>query len=120
MDALLREAMDGRRNAVQSGKMTSYGNDLLGRMLTAAKEGWDENTAEFNLGSVLNNCRLFYFAGQETVANTTGFAMLMLAENPEWQERARKEVLEVVGEEEYYHVSVLSRLKVVRDEEIRV
>ncbi|KAG0563350.1 hypothetical protein KC19_8G023700 [Ceratodon purpureus] len=113
IDALLRETIVGRRDVVRSGKTSSYGDDLLGRMLAAASEGWDGNTSEFNLASVLNNCKLFYFAGQDTVANTVVFAMLMLAQHPEWQERARREVLEVLGSEENFNASALSRLKVV-------
>jgi cytochrome P450 len=89
VDALLRGLISDRR------KMDSFGNDLLGRMLAAASEGWSENTQEFNLASVFNNCKLFYFAGQDTVANAICFALLMLALHPEWQDRTRKEVLEV-------------------------
>lgn len=89
VDALLRGLISDRR------KMDSFGNDLLGRMLAAASEGWSENTPEFNHASVFNNCKLFYFAGQDTVANALCFAFLMLALHPEWQDRTRKEVLEV-------------------------
>jgi cytochrome P450 len=113
VEALLLELINGRVDAVRSGEASSYGNDLLGGMLKAATEGWDEDTVEFNLASVLNNCKLFYFAGQDTVANTTLYIMLMLAVHPEWQERARQEVLEVIGNEEHFDSNTLSHLKVV-------
>lgn len=112
-DALLHSIIDGRREAFQKGKIGSYGNDLLGRMLAAASEGWDENTTEFNYASVFHNCKLFYFAGQDTVANATTFALLMLALYPEWQDRARKEVLEVFGDEHSCNPAAISQLKVV-------
>lgn len=114
VDALLREVIHGRLRAVRNGEASSYGNDLLGCMFTAASDGWDEESLQFNLASVLNNCKLFYFAGQDTVANAVGFTMLMLALRPEWQERARNEVLEVFGDEENFNASVFSRLKVVQ------
>lgn len=113
IDSLLRELINHRLEEVRKGEASSYGNDLLGRMLKAATEGWKEETVEFNLASVLNNCKLFYFAGQDTVANTILYVMLMLAVHPEWQERARQEVMEVVGDEENFDASVLSHLKVV-------
>lgn len=65
VNALLHETINSRREALRNGGSS---DDLLGRMLTAATEGWDEKALEFNLASVLNNCKLFYFAGQDTVA----------------------------------------------------
>lgn len=113
VDDLLHGAIEGRRAAVRKGEVSSYGDDLLGRMLSAASEGWSENTQDFNLASVFNNCKLFYFAGQDTVANATNFALLMLALHPEWQDRARKEVLEVFEDEQSCSAIAVSRLKVV-------
>jgi len=81
-------------------------------MLTAATDGWDEDSLQFNLASVLKNCKLFHFAGQDTVAaNTVIFTMLMLALRPKWQERARQELLEVLGDKENFYASILPRLK---------
>jgi len=113
INALLHEALDGRRDSMLIGKTNSYGEDLLGRMLTAAMDGWDEQTQAFNMASVFNNCKLFYFAGHDTVANTIAFSMLLLANHLEWQDRARKEVLEVLGDGGECTPSVLARLKVV-------
>ena len=82
-------------------------------MLSAATEGWDETAKDFNLASVFSNTQLMYFGGQTTVANISLFGMLMLATHPEWQERARKEVLEVLGHQKV-DASALPRLKLVR------
>ncbi|KAG0586563.1 hypothetical protein KC19_2G100300 [Ceratodon purpureus] len=109
--ALVQDVMDSRREAVRKGETTSYGNDLLGRMLGAATEGWDEHATEFNLASVFSNTKLIYFGGQTSVAVLSLFLMLMLAIHPEWQERARKEVAEVIGDAEI-NASALLRLKV--------
>ncbi len=114
IDTLVRKVVHTRLQAVRNKETSSYGNDLLGRMFAAATDGWDEDSLQFNMASVLNNCRLFYFAGQDTVANAVGFTMLMLALRPEWQERARQEVLEVLGDEENFDASVFARLKVVQ------
>lgn len=113
VDALVRGIINARREAVQKGVTSSYGDDLLGRMLTAATEGWSANTKEFNQLAVFNNCKLFYFAGQDTVANAIGFMILMLALYPEWQDRCRQEVTEILGDEQDWRASDISRLKVV-------
>lgn len=114
LDTLLFNVINRRREAVLSAKASSYGNDLLGLMLAAASDGWEEGCVEFNLASVMNNCKLFYFAGQDTVSNTCIFMLLMLAVHPEWQERARQEVLDVVdADEEKFDARVLSQLKVL-------
>ncbi|KAG0625421.1 hypothetical protein M758_2G053800 [Ceratodon purpureus] len=110
--SLLHEAIDGRRESVRNGEATSYGDDLLGSMLSAATEGWDETAKDFNLASVFSNTQLMYFGGQTTVANISLFGMLMLATHPEWQERARKEVLEVLGHQKV-DASALPRLKLL-------
>jgi len=113
IEVLLHEVIDGRRDAILLEKTSSYGEDLLGCMLTTAIDGWDEQTQTFNMASVFNNCKLFYFAGQDTVATTTMFSMLLLANHPWWQDRARQEVLEVLGDGGEYHTSALAQLKVV-------
>lgn len=113
VDALIHELMDGRRNAVFTGETSSYGEDLLGRMLTAATDGWDMKAPEFNMAAVFNNCKLFYFAAEDNVASTIAFSMLMLANHPEWQDRARQEVLEVLGDGEKFNPAALTQLKVL-------
>lgn len=113
MNFIIQEVIKCRLEAVASKKTSSNGKDLLEHMLEAASDGWNEDTTEFNLASVFENCKLFYMAGQDTVANATSYAMLLLALHPDWQERARKEVLEVVGNEESFNPSVLSHLKLL-------
>jgi len=113
MNALLRKLIESRLAAVRDGKTSSYGDDLLGHLLKVARAEWGEEPSEFNLTSVLNNCKLMFVAGQDTSGGTLTYTMLMLALHPEWQRRAREEVLEVLGEEEDFSASALSRLKVV-------
>ncbi|XP_062231677.1 cytochrome P450 714D1-like isoform X2 [Phragmites australis] len=46
---------------------------------------------------VVDNCKNIYFAGHETSAVTATWCLMLLAAHPEWQDRARAEVLEVCG-----------------------
>lgn len=113
IDSLMLGIVNGRLEAVRNGETGSEGDDLLGLMLSAA-EGWEEDILELNRASAVNNGKLFYFAGQDTVSNAWLFVMLMLALHPEWRNRARKEVLEVLNADENFNPGVLSRLKVVQ------
>lgn len=113
IDSSLHELITERRKAAERGDTASYSNDLLGIMLAAASNSTDETATEFNLASVFNNAKLFFFAGQDTVATVLTFTLLQLARYPEWQDRARQEVLEEVGETEAYDSTTLNRLKIV-------
>lgn len=111
-EKLIMELVKDRREAVQKGERDSYGDDLLGRMLTAT-ERTDGSSHKFILDAVINNCKNFFFAGSDSAANLTTFSLLMLANYPEWQDRARKEVLEVFGDNDPCEMNDISRLKIV-------
>lgn len=75
----------------------SYEKDLLQMMLESAKSNGEQNglPPEFSRDKfIVDNCKSIYFAGHETSAITASWALLLLAEHPEWQERVRAEVTE--------------------------
>ncbi|KAF8007891.1 hypothetical protein BT93_K1783 [Corymbia citriodora subsp. variegata] len=46
---------------------------------------------------IADNCKGMFFAGHETSASGATFALVLLAHHPEWQERVRAEVVEILG-----------------------
>jgi PHYB activation tagged suppressor 1 len=62
---------------------------------------------------MLEECKTFFFAGKQTTTNLLAWATVLLAMHPEWQERARREVLDVCGPDELPSKEHLPRLKTV-------
>ncbi|WRX14261.1 Cytochrome P450 - like 10 [Theobroma cacao] len=46
---------------------------------------------------LVDECKTFYFAGQETTNSLLAWTVLVLAIHTDWQEKARREVIEVFG-----------------------
>ncbi|MCO5595537.1 hypothetical protein L7F22_049582 [Adiantum nelumboides] len=82
------------------------GKDLLGILMDANKKltGSDK----LSLQEIVDECKTFFFAGQETTATLLTWAFLLLARNPHWQAKARDEVLYVCGKELPTHDSLHS------------
>lgn len=75
--------------------------DLLGLLLYSndkeIKQQGDNNFG-LSIDEVIEECKLFYFAGQETTANLLVWTMVLLGQHTNWQDRAMDEVLKVFGD----------------------
>ncbi|CAO2170711.1 unnamed protein product [Urochloa humidicola] len=75
-------------------------DDLLGLLLEAnTKESQESGDAKLVMTTedIIGELKLFYFAGMETTAVLLTWTMVVLSMHPEWQERAREEVLHIFG-----------------------
>lgn len=81
-------------------RMTAkHENDFLQKILEGART-CVENDLTSNIDTeklIVDNCKTMYFAGHETTATTAAWSLMLLAAYPDWQARARVEVLEVCG-----------------------
>ncbi|KDP34034.1 hypothetical protein JCGZ_07605 [Jatropha curcas] len=97
------------RDMIHKKEQASSSNlDLLGLLLQYKNEPDSDLTNE----DIIEECKLFYFAGQETTAHWLTWTMIVLAMNPNWQEKAREEVLQICGKK-IPEIDHLNRLKIV-------
>nr|QBQ52883.1 cytochrome P450 72A [Sedum lineare] len=115
IETKLRTIIAKREQAMKTG--TGASDDLLGILiesnLNEMKEHNNDKSVGMSIEDVIEECKLFYFAGQETTAVLLVWTMVLLSQHKKWQERARAEVHQVFGDENPPHVDGLSQLKIL-------
>ncbi|PHT42644.1 hypothetical protein CQW23_16669 [Capsicum baccatum] len=109
----LKGIIEKREKEVQSGK--AHNDDLLGLLMKSNQEEQqgDKNSSKgMGTEDVIEECNSFYFAGQETTATLLTWTAIVLTMHPDWQEKARKEVREIIGKDEP-KFDQLNQLKIV-------
>ncbi|WOG99966.1 hypothetical protein DCAR_0519322 [Daucus carota subsp. sativus] len=92
----------------------SRADDLLGILLESNEQCKNGSAyVPMSLDDVIGECKLFYFAGQETTSNVLVWTLILLSIHQNWQTRAREEVLQVIGNQGQPDSDHLSRLKVI-------
>ncbi|KAL5664808.1 hypothetical protein ACJX0J_024916, partial [Zea mays] len=102
-----RSGMAEEEEEVQAGHSGGF-RDLLGAMINAGER---KTPAAIPVADMLEECKTFFFAGKQTTTNLLVWATVLLAMHPEWQERARSEVLDICGPDELPSKEHLPRLK---------
>ena len=81
-------------------------NDLLDMILGGAT---NDKTDRF----IVDNCKNIYLAGYETTAVSATWTLMLLASNPEWQQRVRAEVLELCADGQLPDADMVRKMKTV-------
>uniref|UniRef100_M8CDQ6 Secologanin synthase n=1 Tax=Aegilops tauschii TaxID=37682 RepID=M8CDQ6_AEGTA len=114
IERVLKGIVAKRENAMRAGEATS--DDLLGVLLESNMAHCRDSKGAgmgITTDDVIGECKLFYFADAETTSVLLTWTMILLCMHPEWQDRAREEVLRVLGPTGTPDHDGLSRLKVV-------
>ncbi|GJN18306.1 hypothetical protein PR202_gb05454 [Eleusine coracana subsp. coracana] len=113
IESILRGIIEKRIQAVKEGETTK--DDLLGLLLESNMRHTDANgqsSMGMTIEDVIEECKVFYFAGMETTSVLLTWTMVVLSMHPEWQDRARQEVLNLYGKNRP-EFDGLSRLKIM-------
>ncbi|KAK8572225.1 hypothetical protein V6N12_028283 [Hibiscus sabdariffa] len=102
------EMIKKREDKVVNGEADSFGDDFLG-LLVNAYHDLDE-TERLSFEDLVDECKTFYFAGQGNIPSLLGWTVLLLSIHSDWQEKARREVMEIFGDQNP-HPEGIAKLK---------
>ncbi|CAN8269336.1 unnamed protein product [Cochlearia groenlandica] len=105
---ILREIISNREKARDDGEAPS--GDLLD-LLLESNSGQSKGNG-LTTEEIMEECKLFYFAGQETTSVLLVWTMVLLSQHQNWQARAREEVMQVFGHREP-NLEGINQLKVI-------
>ncbi|CAI9296516.1 unnamed protein product [Lactuca saligna] len=117
IDKKVKDSIKGIVNkrlvAMKAGENSN--DDLLGILLRSnheeIKQDGNKNSG-LSIEEIIEECKLFYVAGQETTRNLLIWTMVLLGQHTNWQTRARDEVLHLFRDKKP-DFEGLSHLKVV-------
>lgn len=102
-----------RQEATDDERLQGCAKDLLGLMINAGSKGGrrGQPVSPITVNDIVEECKTFFFAGKQTTSNLLTWITVVLAMHPEWQERARQEVLDVCGAHDIPCREQLAKLK---------
>ncbi|EOA16440.1 hypothetical protein CARUB_v10004593mg [Capsella rubella] len=92
-------------------KCETYGDDLLGVMLQAAKS--NEHGRKMRIDEIIDECKNFYYSGQGTTSILLIWTMMLLSLHQDWQEKLREEVFNECGKDNIPDSDTISKLKLM-------
>ncbi|CDP15973.1 unnamed protein product [Coffea canephora] len=113
IQAKIRDIINKRVKALKAGETSN--DDLLGIMLESNFKEIDlhgDKSFGMTMQDVIDECKLFYFAGQESSSTLLVWTLVLLGRHREWQSKARDEVSQVFGRNKP-HFEGLNHLKIV-------
>ncbi|GLJ42210.1 hypothetical protein SUGI_0873890 [Cryptomeria japonica] len=89
-DRMVESIISSRKRCESTGH---FGNDALGVILSEKMR--DAGEKKVTTRDLVDDCKAFFIAGHETTTVYVLWSMMLLALNPDWQERVRGEVMEI-------------------------
>lgn len=111
----------GRRRESSREMVEKGAKDLLGLMIEASSNM--NSSWNVTVDDIVEECKSFFFAGKQTTSNLLTWTTILLAMHPQWQVRARHEVLKMCGSRDLPtkdHVAKLRTLSMIVNESLRL
>ncbi|XP_010533036.1 PREDICTED: cytochrome P450 72A15-like isoform X2 [Tarenaya hassleriana] len=117
--SILRSIEQKKENEMKD-KETARVDDLLGLMLQS--NGGQAESRSMTMDEIIEECKQFYLAGQETTASLLTWAMIVLSMHPDWQEKAREEIRGFCSNKEidFEAINRLKNLTMILQEVLRL
>ncbi|KAL9545818.1 hypothetical protein MBANPS3_006962 [Mucor bainieri] len=96
---MLSEVIKKKRRDIASGVQNEHLPDNEKDVLTLLIENEDKGEGALSDEELRSNLHILFLAGHDTTSNALSFALLYLAKYPKIQERARKEILGILGDD---------------------
>ncbi|XP_057523178.1 cytochrome P450 CYP72A219-like [Amaranthus tricolor] len=102
MESLLKAMIQRRQNAIKNGEDGK--DDLLDLLLTSSiednhlKDGNSKEHVKLGMKEIIEECKMFYIAGQETTSSLLTWTLILLSKHQDWQHQAREEILATFGD----------------------
>ncbi|XP_059635055.1 cytochrome P450 734A1-like [Cornus florida] len=102
----LVELIDRRKENWGKEMLENGPKDLLGLMIQASMKesvkrkelnSFPSSSSKITVNDIAEECKTFFFAGEQTTSNLLTWTTVLLAMHPQWQVQARDEVLKVCG-----------------------
>jgi cytochrome P450 len=115
----LRQLIQRKKQAWSLGRSSSYGGDLISVMTVGNKDQQQQQQGVvlqkgiMSIEEIVEECKTFFFAGHDTTLCLLAWTMILLGMHPQWQDRARKEIISICRHQPPKPENV-SQLKIVR------
>ncbi|CAN1794877.1 Cytochrome P450 CYP749A22 [Linum perenne] len=100
-----------REEKAKNKEFEALRNDYLGMLIKASRE--EDKSMKISMEELIDECRVLYVVGQETTNSLLSWTILLLATHQEWQQAARKKVINQFGVEKKPDDDGIARLKIV-------
>ncbi|KAL4639824.1 hypothetical protein ACB092_03G246100 [Castanea dentata] len=100
-----------REEKVMTGEGNSIGGDFLQLLVEAHHDA--NASLKISIEALVDECKTFYVAGQETTSTLLAWTIFLLTIHTNWQEKARKEVLNLFGQQNP-NPDGITKLKTIR------
>ncbi|PRQ40570.1 putative cytochrome P450 [Rosa chinensis] len=108
-DSIVKIIQEREAKAMRTGEEGNFGDDFLGLLLKAHHDA--DVDERITVEELIDECKTLYFAGQDSTASLLAWTILLLALHTDWQDEARKEVLQVFGKQNRPNHDGIAKLK---------